>query len=127
MLGKSLAENLKKKPGDTVEIEGEEFKAAGIFDSFNVYENGSAVVPIRDLQELMDQPGQVNEFQIVLDESAANQPNVNEEVARRIESLKDEAGKNWAGGAADAAVHQRQHRAAVFAGDGLGRLRPSHW
>jgi putative ABC transport system permease protein len=92
MLGKSLAENLKKKPGDDVEIEGETFKVAGIFDSFNVYENGSAVVPIRDLQELMDQPGQVNEFQIVLDESAANQPNVNEEVARRIESLKDEAG-----------------------------------
>jgi putative ABC transport system permease protein len=80
-----------------VEIEGEPFQVAGIFDSFNVYENGSAVIPLRDLQKLMDQPGQVNEFQIVLDAGGTGSDNgrqgsIAQEVARRIETLKDEAG-----------------------------------
>src|SRR5205085_2422073 len=34
MLGKSLAENLKKKPGEPVDIEGQSFQVVGIFDSF---------------------------------------------------------------------------------------------
>jgi putative ABC transport system permease protein len=93
MLGRGLAENLQKQPGQTVEIEGQDFQVAGIYDSFNVYENGSAVVPLHDLQQLMDQPGQVNEFQLVLETSATRNDRAIEQVSQRIESLRDEAGR----------------------------------
>lgn len=67
MLGGVLATNLDKRVGDTIEIEGEECKIVGTFESFNVFENGSAVVLLADLQRLMDRREQVTGFMIVLD------------------------------------------------------------
>ncbi|MGH7137872.1 MAG: ABC transporter permease, partial [Pirellulales bacterium] len=45
MLGSVLAKNLNKNVGDELDvIEGETFKVVGVYQSFNVFENGSMVM-----------------------------------------------------------------------------------
>lgn len=64
MLGHVLAANIDKKVGDKVELYAEEFEVIGIFESFNVYENGSVIVLLEELQRLTDRPGKVTGFLI---------------------------------------------------------------
>jgi putative ABC transport system permease protein len=60
LLGAILAENLDKGVGDQVEVYDEEvFEVVGVFDSFNVIESGSLVMPLRELQPLIGREGQV--------------------------------------------------------------------
>lgn len=59
LIGKTLAENLKRKVGDEVPVAGASLRIIGIFETTNVYENGAMFVPIKDLQELMFRDGQV--------------------------------------------------------------------
>ena len=92
MLGKVLAANLDKTAGETVEIFGEDFRVVGVFESFSVYENGSAVVLLHDLQELMNREGQVTGFQVIL-EDRPNKAALIEEVKAKINDLRDERGR----------------------------------
>lgn len=92
MLGKVLAGNLSKKAGDKVEIFGEDFHVVGVFESFNVHENGSAVVLLSKLQEMMNRPGQVTGFQVILRDSPDKAALV-ERVRKQIEALKDDHGR----------------------------------
>jgi putative ABC transport system permease protein len=94
MLGAILAKNLGKHGGDTLEIEGQEFNVIGVFESFNVFENGSAVVLLGDLQRLMDRPGQVTGFQVVLEDTPDRKAAV-ERLRRLIEDLRDSKGRPW--------------------------------
>ncbi len=69
MLGVTLAESLGKTTGDTVEVvEGEPYEVAGVYDSFNVIQNGSIVMSVKELQGLMGREGQVSGFSIVTDD-----------------------------------------------------------
>ncbi|HKD37697.1 MAG TPA: FtsX-like permease family protein, partial [Pirellulales bacterium] len=96
LLGARLAESINKRPGDQVEIESYgKFHVAGIFRGVNVLEDASAVVWLSDLQQLMDRPGQVTEFQIKLDREIAGETAALEQVRRQIESLKNPAGERW--------------------------------
>lgn len=92
LLGVVLAKNLGKKVGDTVDIETENFQVVGIFESFNIYENGAVVLTLRTLQKLMDRPGQVTGFQIVLDK-ANDLEALRDRVRSAIEALRDAHGK----------------------------------
>ncbi|WP_404304415.1 ABC transporter permease [Neorhodopirellula lusitana] len=66
MVGITLAETLGKKVGETLDIvEGEGYKIVGIYESFNVIQNGSLVVSIGELQRLMGREGEVSGFSIV--------------------------------------------------------------
>jgi putative ABC transport system permease protein len=94
MLGVLLAKNLGKQVGDPLEIEGQEFRVVGVYESFNVFENGSAVVLLRDLQALMDRPGQVTGFQVVLGDTP-DRPAAVERVRHEIEALTDSRGRPW--------------------------------
>lgn len=86
MLGMVLAENLDKKVGDTVEIfEGEAFEVVGIFQSFNVYENGSMIVTLDELQRLMDRQGQVTAFMVAAENSG--DPSAINRISDSIEAL----------------------------------------
>jgi putative ABC transport system permease protein len=60
VLGKLAAESLKKKPGDTVIIETEEFTVSGIADGKAFVENGSIFIEIGHLQRVMQKEGKVN-------------------------------------------------------------------
>lgn len=66
MLGSVIAGNVGKKVGEKIRLYEEDFEIVGIYDSFNVYESSSIIMPIKLLQRLMDRPGLVNGFSIVL-------------------------------------------------------------
>jgi putative ABC transport system permease protein len=94
MLGMVLAKNLGKKTGEKLEIAGQEYAIVGIFESFNVFENGSAVMLIRSLQTLMDRPNQVTGFQVVLEDSPRKKELI-EKVRKEINALRSPEGRPW--------------------------------
>jgi putative ABC transport system permease protein len=68
LLGERLAISLDKKVGDKMTIfDNETYNVAGIYKSPTVYENGSMVVLLGDLQRFMGHQGQVSGFAIVVD------------------------------------------------------------
>lgn len=85
MLGRVLAGNLGKRVGDAVELYGQTFTVAGIFESSNVYENGSVVVVLPVLQELTDRPHQVSGITVQADPGADHE--TIENLKHRIEAL----------------------------------------
>jgi len=69
MFGKILAANLEKKVGDSFEIvEGETFQVLGIYESFSVFENGSMIILLDELQRLMDRGDQVTAFTVEVED-----------------------------------------------------------
>lgn len=71
MLGRILADSLNKQIGDEVEIYEEEFfEVVGIYDRFNIFENGAMLMPIADLQQLLGQEGYVTAFNVMVDDGA---------------------------------------------------------
>ncbi len=95
LLGAILAKNRGKNVGDTIDIEGTDFKVVGIFQGATVMENGGAVVLLSALQKLMEREGQVSEFQLVLKSGVADDPAALAHVRGEIKSLKDAAGKPY--------------------------------
>jgi putative ABC transport system permease protein len=67
MLGRILAANLGKQPGDIVEVYTQPFRVVGIFESFSVYENGAVFMLLDDLQRQMDRTGQVTGYIVQAD------------------------------------------------------------
>jgi putative ABC transport system permease protein len=63
-IGKVLAANTGKKVGDTIDIYAEPLEIVGIFESFNVYENGAIVMPLSEMQAMMDRRNKVTAFLI---------------------------------------------------------------
>ena len=88
ILGAILARNLSKTVGDTIEIQLEPFEIVGVYESGNVFENGSAVVPIDALRDLMQIDDQVTDFQVMLAEDRRSDADVNR-VREAIEALTD--------------------------------------
>jgi putative ABC transport system permease protein len=93
LLGKALAEGLKKGPGETVAIERTPFQIAGVFESADAIEANTIVAPIADVEELMGRPGQVSEFQIRAVPEAANDAGI-ARLCSQIEALRDPAGRS---------------------------------
>ena len=56
MLGSDLAndEDLQKHVGDEVVIERTKFKVVGIYESSNMVDSNAAIIPLADLQDLME-------------------------------------------------------------------------
>ncbi|MFA6202208.1 MAG: ABC transporter permease [Gallionella sp.] len=71
MVGSLASEILHRKTGDQVEIEGQVFKVAGIFESSAVVENGAVIMTLNRAQALTDKPGKVNFLNIKLDAGAS--------------------------------------------------------
>lgn len=82
VLGKLAAESLKKKPGDMVTIEVEEFQVVGIVDGHAVVENGSIMLSLSVLQDLMQKKDMVSFFNVRVTPGAKDHA----VVARAIES-----------------------------------------
>jgi putative ABC transport system permease protein len=80
LLGESLAAKLDKKVGDKVNVFGDEetlFTIVGIYRGASVFEDGSMVMLLGELQEFMKAKGQVSGFTVVLD-----RPGDEKEIAR---------------------------------------------
>ncbi len=119
LLGQTLAEVLGKRVGDSLIIQRETFKVVGIYESFNLFENGAATLPLEELQRVMARPGGVTGFSVVIDHKGAGAHTV-EEVCRRIEALPGESGVPLGLSAvptkdyADSAMHIRVIRAMAW-------------
>jgi len=64
LVGSVLAGNLNVKVGDKIPLYGESAEVVGIFDSKQVYESGSVVALLSDMQQFMNRPGQVTGFMV---------------------------------------------------------------
>jgi len=89
MLGVTLAENLNKTAGDKLEIiEGDEpFQVVGVYDGFNAIQNGSMVVSVKDLQQLMGREGQISGISIRVAQPEDKQQMAT--IAQQIEDLEN--------------------------------------
>jgi len=94
MLGVTLAENLHKGVGDTVTMQRESFNVVGVYRSFDIFENGGAVVPLAALQDLMARPRSVTGFTVEL-KPTENKEALAKVVRQRIEALADAQGKPY--------------------------------
>ncbi len=88
VLGQQLAKIMEKSVGDKIELEGGEFEVIGIYQSFVVYENGSLVMPIREMQKMMGRTGEVTAFAVVLEDSLKKDEAAIQSVVDRLNQLK---------------------------------------
>jgi putative ABC transport system permease protein len=72
MIGALAAEMLHEKIGESIEIEGRQFRVSGIFESSAVVENGSLMMTLTQAQQINDKPGKVNVLTVKLDRQAAD-------------------------------------------------------
>jgi putative ABC transport system permease protein len=82
LLGRILALNLKKKPGDAIQVTGETFHVVGIYESDSLFENGGLIVPLPELQRMMGRQGEVSGFVV---SAAAPDERAVKALVRRIE------------------------------------------
>jgi putative ABC transport system permease protein len=66
MLGEVLADNLGKKAGNFLDIQGATFQVVGVFRGGSALEIGAAIMPIDQLQKLTDLTGKVTAFHVRL-------------------------------------------------------------
>lgn len=71
ILGRLASDNFKKKVGDDINIETDVFKVVGIYESNSIFENGSLIMPLKRLQELMDRRNRVTVFNIRIQDGAS--------------------------------------------------------
>ena len=81
MLGRTAAESLKKRVGDRMRLQGGVFRVTGIYETGSAYEEGGAVIAMRDAQIVFQKPRQVTMFQIKL-----HDPGQAESVRAQIEA-----------------------------------------
>jgi putative ABC transport system permease protein len=93
MLGQSLAAGLNKRVGEKVEIESHRFTIVGIYEGANLLENSTAVMALAELQNLMDRPRQVTEFQLQLSDDVGDARQAAERLRPRITALTNAQGK----------------------------------
>jgi ABC-type lipoprotein release transport system permease subunit len=68
LLGKGAAESMDKVAGDTLRITGGAFRIVGIYETGDAFEEGAAVVPLKEAQQLLLQPRRVSAYYVRLRE-----------------------------------------------------------
>ena len=112
MLGQVLARNLEKRIDDTLEvIEGEPYRVVGIYQSFNVFENGSMIMAIHELQRLMGRQGEVTHFMVSTEH---NDKETLQRLAEQIKALAPALESLPTGEYIDTAVEIRMARAIAW-------------
>jgi putative ABC transport system permease protein len=89
VLGAGLAESLHKQAGQPLDIEGTQFEIVGVFEGATAIESNSLVAPLADVQQLMDRPDQVSEFQLRATPEANSHDGVRR-LCQQIEALRDD-------------------------------------
>lgn len=87
ILGNTAAGYMKKKVGDTLKLQDIPFRVAGIYQTGIGYEDGGAVMTLKDAQRMFKKPRQVSFYQIkVKDRERIEQ--IQQEIARRFKDIK---------------------------------------
>ena len=84
ILGRMAAEVLRKKVGDTVQIEAEELPVVGIVDSGAVIENGAIMLSLLVLQEVTGNEGKINFIDVRVASNSSK-----EDVSQLCEKIKE--------------------------------------
>jgi putative ABC transport system permease protein len=87
MLGEILAENLGKKAGDTLEIQGAPFSVVGVFRGGSALVTGGAIMSIAQLQQLADLGNKVTAFHVRL-KPASNGESPDERIRKARKSIE---------------------------------------
>jgi len=95
VLGKTAAEVLHKKIGDSIQIETEELTVVGIFDGGALVENGSVVLSLPLLQEITGTQGKINIIDVRVTPGTTQAEM--DELCRQISQRIPEARANIAG------------------------------
>jgi putative ABC transport system permease protein len=66
MLGDLLAQDLKKSPGDSIELQGTEFRVTAIYHAASTLEAAAIVMPLDQLQQLSGMDGKVSTIDVRL-------------------------------------------------------------
>src|ERR1700758_1322887 len=74
MLGDLLAENLNKKPGDTLQIQGSPFTVTAVYHGSSPLEAGAIIMPLDQLQQLSSLQGKVSTIHVRLRPAPAGEP-----------------------------------------------------
>jgi putative ABC transport system permease protein len=83
LLGVHLAERLQLEPGDKVDLFEEDYRVAGIFESPSIWENGSMILPLGQLQTLTDRVGQVTYINVIF-----RRPATAEQAAAAVQAIE---------------------------------------
>ena len=67
LLGAIAARRLNKSIGDKINIRGEDFNVCGIFQSMNMLEDSTIVIPLNTLQKIKNTPGKITAINLKLD------------------------------------------------------------
>lgn len=92
VLGRTLAANLNVKVGEAVEILEEPYKIVGIYESNNVYDNGSIIVPLEQMQKDLFLEQSVTGCSVVVEPTWTAKGNI-EEVCAEINAITDANGR----------------------------------
>lgn len=71
VLGQTAAEVLKKKPGDTIQIEATELSVVGIVSGAALVEDGSVIMSLSLFQEITGNQGKINAIDLRVDPSSS--------------------------------------------------------
>ena len=89
LLGTTLAHNLNVGPGKTILIEQTPVEVAGIFESGNVMQDSSAIMPLTELQKLMQEKNKVTLFLVRVVDGPNKDARI-EALCQEIEAVKDD-------------------------------------
>lgn len=93
MLGVQIAENLEAKVGDVIDIQDEDFKVVGVFEASQM-KNGSIVMLLSELQELMVREESVTGFTARVGDDIKNDVDAVKRIAQAINDLTDDEGES---------------------------------
>ncbi len=112
MLGSVLAQNLDKKVGDKLDvIAGETFEVVGIYQSFNVFENGSFVMALDELQKLLGREGDITFFMVTAqDKDKQSIEELRERIKKLAPGIDAMSGRDYA----DTAIELRLARSSAW-------------
>ncbi|MBM3994368.1 MAG: ABC transporter permease [Planctomycetes bacterium] len=86
-IGRTLARNLGKKLGDSIEYLGEAFEVIAIFESYNLLESNGGVIPLKEMQEFLGK-GKITTVIVILNGDYKSPEKV-AEVRKNIDALRD--------------------------------------
>jgi putative ABC transport system permease protein len=112
MLGSVLAKNLNKTVGDKLDvIEGQTFTVVGIYQSYNVFENGSMVTALDQLQALMGREGDITFFMVTADQKdKASMESLRDRIKKLAPGIDAMSGRDYA----DTAIELRLARSSAW-------------
>jgi len=86
ILGRGAAQSMGKKVGDTLRVTGGTFRVVGIYETGDAFEEGGAVIPLKEAQALLLQPHRVSLLYIRL-RDPADEPRLRARVERHLSDL----------------------------------------